>query len=92
MSYWRDTAECRTIGGDAWFPSGRPSARALKVMQVVAICNDCPARVACARYALDTNRAIGVWGGVDLGDNPVLSRPTDAATAQLRAVIAEVAQ
>jgi hypothetical protein len=92
MSGWRDSAACRSIPGDVWFPEKRGGDRELRVARAVKICSECPERVPCARYALSTSRSIGVWAGVDLGDNPSLARPTEECAEQLRAVLEEADQ
>jgi len=42
-----------------------PAARAARVAEARAVCEDCPVRLACLAYALRTRQAHGVWGGHD---------------------------
>lgn len=56
---WRDFALCAEADPEAWFPdTGEPSAPAK------AICAACFVRGQCLDYALATDQAWGVWGGL----------------------------
>lgn len=59
---WMDDAQCYGLDTAAWFPEygGRSSESA---KQAIAICNTCPARDACERYAIDKKIEDGIWGG-----------------------------
>jgi WhiB family redox-sensing transcriptional regulator len=55
-----DTAACRRVDPDMWFPdrSARIQSRAAK-----RICGSCPLLVPCLSYALDHPAEEGIWGG-----------------------------
>ncbi|WP_186304473.1 WhiB family transcriptional regulator [Kocuria palustris] len=49
---------CRGPDGDRWI-TGAPA----DIWYAQAHCEKCPARVACASYAVDAEEPAGVWGG-----------------------------
>jgi WhiB family transcriptional regulator, redox-sensing transcriptional regulator len=64
---WRSQGACLTADPDLFFPissaaGSRPQERLAK-----QVCAGCPVREPCLRFALRTNQAHGVWGG--LGEN-----------------------
>lgn len=62
---WQADAACLGQGPDGWFPRRAPgTATADQVDEAKAICHGCPAREACAQYALRHNIRHGVWGGL----------------------------
>lgn len=68
---WEDRAECSNHDPADWYPP-KSAGRAKTVAASIAICRkQCPVRSECAEYALVSGRRNGIWGGVDLGDNPV---------------------
>ena len=64
MSGWRDLASCRDMDPDLWF-SARDST---ETETAIRICEDCPVRAECKRWADAHPRyhgypLTGVWGG-----------------------------
>ncbi|MBA3654878.1 MAG: WhiB family transcriptional regulator [Actinobacteria bacterium] len=55
---WRDSAACRGIDPDVFYPVSDEEAEAAK-----AICTLCPVREPCLEYALANRERDGVWGG-----------------------------
>lgn len=49
---------CRGADGDRWI-TGTPA----DMWHAAEACQSCPARTACASYAVDANEPAGVWGG-----------------------------
>ena len=68
---WREQAACAGIDSEVFFPTSEeePASEEAK-----AICAECPVREACLQYALATNQAAGVWGGLDAGDRRRMRR------------------
>lgn len=59
MPYWLD-ARCSGDDLDRWFPStDRPEI----LVELRAVCAQCPVRTACATWAVDNRILWGVWGG-----------------------------
>jgi hypothetical protein len=63
MTNWHESAPCRSVGGDEWFPEGNRKAYAAK-----KICAACPYKAPCLTEGLTSNATHGVWGGVNLAE------------------------
>ena len=62
--YWRSAAACLSADPELFFPISY-SGRALEqVAQAKAICAACPVRRDCLAFALQTEQAHGIWGGL----------------------------
>jgi WhiB family redox-sensing transcriptional regulator len=60
---WRDTASCRSIDPDLFFPVGTTGTALVQIETAKAVCRACEAQPACLEFALATNQESGVWGG-----------------------------
>lgn len=78
MDDWRDHAACREEDPDLFFPIGTSGPALLQTLQAKAVCGRCPVRERCLRWALDTEQAVGVWGGTSEGERQELLRRTAA--------------
>ncbi len=64
---WQRDAECRGAARQYFFPpasSERREQREQREQLAKAVCARCPAREPCLEYALATNEAHGIWGGL----------------------------
>lgn len=68
---WREAAACSGVESDLFFPASEEASAA---QAAKAICGECPVREACLQYALVTNQAAGVWGGLDAADRRRMRR------------------
>lgn len=66
------------VGGDPerWFPTPGDSAA---IEYAVGICNTCPVRVRCLTYALETDSAWGIFGGLTEAQRRQIKENGDAA-------------
>ena len=55
---WRQSAACRGVDPDVFYPVSDEDAAAAK-----SICAQCNVRQACLEYALVSRERDGVWGG-----------------------------
>lgn len=62
---WRESAACRHVDTELFFPVSRRGRAAAEARQARAICARCPVREPCLSYALATRQAYGIWGGYD---------------------------
>lgn len=62
---WTESAVCRHVDTNLFFPVGTSQAATEQTITAKAICATCPVRTPCLEYALATNQADGVWGGLD---------------------------
>lgn len=60
---------CRGADGNRWI-TGTPKDN----WYAQAHCEKCPARIACASYAVDANEPAGVWGGTTPTERAGLAR------------------
>jgi WhiB family redox-sensing transcriptional regulator len=76
MDDWRDSAACRAVDPDLFFPIGNTGPALLQIHEAKRICHSCPVRDECLRWALDTGQSIGVWGGTSEAERRALARRT----------------
>lgn len=55
------TASCRGVDIETFFP---PPGDLVTVERALTICDHCPVRIPCRRYALDHQERHGIWGGL----------------------------
>jgi WhiB family transcriptional regulator, redox-sensing transcriptional regulator len=55
---WRRSALCLGRDPEMWYPTGAGGVEA------AAICEECPVRLECLKWALANNERDGIWGGV----------------------------
>ena len=55
---WWNLRRCAGLPTSLFFPTQGEDSQ-----QAIAVCNLCPVRAACLRYALDNGEQWGVWGG-----------------------------
>ncbi|GAA5082362.1 WhiB family transcriptional regulator [Streptomyces sp. SID10815] len=79
MDNWRDHAACRQEDPDLFFPIGTTGPALLQTEQAKAVCGRCPVREQCLDWALETDQAIGVWGGTSENERRALKRRRAAA-------------
>lgn len=68
---WRKGAACNGVDSDLFFPASEEPPAAARAK---GICAECPVQEACLQYALSTNQAAGVWGGLDANERRRLRR------------------
>ena len=68
---WRKAAACKDLAVDIFFPIDETEEASLEAK---AICATCPVADTCLQYALATNQAEGVWGGLDANDRRRMRR------------------
>ena len=69
---WRSDAACTGVDSEIFFPALEDDPEAAE--KAKAICAECPVREACLQYALATNQAAGVWGGLDAAERRRMRR------------------
>ncbi|WP_225849958.1 WhiB family transcriptional regulator [Streptomyces sp. HPF1205] len=87
---WQVKAACRGMDVTVFFSPSyeRGRARHLREERARAVCESCPVRVPCGRFALATRQDYGVWGGLTEGDRvgrpPAAAEPGPAAAGHRR--------
>lgn len=60
---WRDSAACNDVEPDLFFPIGTTGPALLQIDKAKRICETCPVREPCLRWALQSGEDAGIWGG-----------------------------
>jgi WhiB family transcriptional regulator, redox-sensing transcriptional regulator len=60
---WRRHAICRDTDPNIFFPVGTTGFALNQIDKAKRVCDECPVRVECLDYALETNQDSGIWGG-----------------------------
>ncbi|MCX5136976.1 WhiB family transcriptional regulator [Streptomyces sp. NBC_00340] len=74
MDNWRDSAACRSVDPDLFFPIGNTGPAVLQIQEAKAVCQGCPVREACLDWALESGQSVGVWGGTSETERRSLAR------------------
>jgi WhiB family redox-sensing transcriptional regulator len=65
MESWRRLAACRTADPDLFFPVGTGAPALEQAEDAKRVCQACPVREECLRWAMEDSRQVtGVWGGL----------------------------
>jgi WhiB family redox-sensing transcriptional regulator len=80
-SQWRFQARCADYDPDLFFPVGSGGPAIRQALRAKAICAQCPVRLECLDWAIDTGQPHGVWGGLDEHERERL-RSADGAAFQ----------
>ena len=79
---WRASATCRDTDPELFFPVGTTGQALLQIAKAKGVCCECPVKVECLDFAMDTNQDTGIWGGLSEEERRQMRR---TATAQARA-------
>lgn len=71
---WRESAACRYLDPELFFPLSTTGRGAAEAGQAKAVCARCPVRQACLDFALSTRQEFGIWGGCDERELRLLRR------------------
>ncbi|MFD6924565.1 WhiB family transcriptional regulator [Streptomyces sp. NPDC059944] len=82
MDNWRDSAACRSVDPDLFFPIGSTGPAVLQIQEAKAVCEGCPVREACLDWALESGQSVGVWGGTSETERRSLARRRARRRAQ----------
>ncbi len=62
----RTSLPCRESDPEIWFPVGTGAMAVESEWLAKTLCDGCPIKAACLKYALETGQRYGVWGGVNM--------------------------
>lgn len=71
---WRRNAICRDTDPDLFFPVGTTGYALVQIDKAKQVCGECPVKVDCLQYALDTNQDSGIWGGTSEEERRAIRR------------------
>lgn len=61
---WRESAACRGLNSDLFFPVGTTGPALVQIERAKAICRTCPVVAQCLQAALEHGEDDGIWGGM----------------------------
>ena len=65
MTSWLDRAACRDVDPEIFFPIGRGMLAERQAIQAKVVCQRCPVRPECLKWAQFHASGDGVWAGFD---------------------------
>ena len=71
---WRSNAICRDTDPDLFFPIGTTGFALMQIDRAKEVCDQCPVKIDCLDYALETNQDSGIWGGTSEEERRTLRR------------------
>jgi WhiB family transcriptional regulator, redox-sensing transcriptional regulator len=71
---WRDDAACGRLDPELFFPISTLGAARRQIEAAKRVCERCPVRVACLRWALESGQDAGIWGGTTEQERRLLRR------------------
>ncbi|MFM8648837.1 MAG: WhiB family transcriptional regulator [Actinomycetota bacterium] len=87
---WRNEAVCKDTDPELFFPVGTTGQALLQIDRAKEVCDECPVKVRCLDFAIETNQDSGIWGGTSEEERRDIRRRIAArkkALAASRAVI-----
>ena len=71
---WRQHAICRDTDPDLFFPIGTTGQALVQIDRAREVCNQCPVKIDCLEFALETNQDSGIWGGASEEERRMIRR------------------
>ena len=71
---WRELAACTAHDPNLFFPVGDTGPALEQIAQAKQICAECPIKVECLTYAIESNQVNGVWGGTTEQERRLMRR------------------
>ena len=82
---WRDSAACRHHDPDLFFPEGTAGPALRQADRARQVCQSCPVRTPCLRFAVRHGLAFGIWGGTTGEERRAIGRVVASAAAAISA-------
>jgi len=75
---WRESAACRFLDTEVFFPISKTGLGLVEIQEAKEVCSRCPVRPSCLSFALDTRQGYGIWGGYDEEERRLMLRQRGA--------------
>ena len=82
LTDWRETARCKEMDPDLFFPVGTTGPALLQIEAAKAVCRQCNVNQECLQYALDSNQEYGIWGGLTEEERRYMRRELTARVSR----------
>ena len=82
---WRTNAICRDTDPELFFPVGTTGQALLQIDRAKQVCDECPVKIECLDFAIETNQDSGIWGGTSEEERRDIRRRIAARNKALKA-------
>lgn len=86
---WRTDAVCKDTDPELFFPVGTTGQALLQIDRAKQVCGECPVKIECLDFAIDTNQDSGIWGGTSEDERRDIRRRIAARNKALKAAQVE---
>ncbi len=83
----RINAICRDTDPELFFPVGTTGQALLQIAKAKGVCCQCPVKVECLDFAMETNQDTGIWGGLSEDERRNLRRQNAARIREQRSAV-----
>jgi WhiB family redox-sensing transcriptional regulator len=87
---WRNEAVCKDTDPELFFPVGTTGQALLQIDRAKEVCFECPVKVRCLDFAIETNQDSGIWGGTSEEERRQIRRQIAARKKALAVAKASV--
>jgi WhiB family redox-sensing transcriptional regulator len=81
---WRHNALCRDTDPELFFPVGTTGQALLQISRAKEVCCECPVKIDCLDFAMETNQDTGIWGGTSEEERRQIRREAAARARAAR--------
>ncbi|HEY1157506.1 MAG TPA: WhiB family transcriptional regulator [Arthrobacter sp.] len=78
---WRAWSACQEEDPELFFPTGQTGLAVMEIKEAKAVCCRCLVIEQCLQWALQTDQAHGVWGGLSESDRRRIKHSADRKRA-----------
>ena len=82
---WRVDAVCKDTDPELFFPVGTTGQALLQIDRAKQVCDECPVKIECLDFAIETNQDSGIWGGTSEEERRDIRRRIAARNKALKA-------
>ena len=82
---------CKDTDPELFFPVGTTGQALLQIDRAKQVCDECPVKIECLDFAIETNQDSGIWGGTSEDERRDIRRRIAARNKALKAAQANTA-
>lgn len=76
---------CKDTDPELFFPVGTTGQALLQIDRAKQVCGECPVKIECLDFAIETNQDSGIWGGTSEDERRDIRRRIAARNKALKA-------
>ena len=77
---------CKDTDPELFFPVGTTGQALLQIDRAKQVCDECPVKIECLDFAIETNQDSGIWGGTSEDERRDIRRRIAARNKALKAL------